>query len=92
MQDILPLFQKGMLMVVWLSMPPLVMAVIAGVLISLVQTVLSIQDQAMPFAVKLLAVGLTLALMGRWIGVELLTLGEQAFSSIATINHRGGLR
>jgi type III secretion protein S len=60
------------------------------VVISLVQTVLSVQDQAMPFAFKLLAVGLALSIVGRWMGVELIQLGEQALRAAATITHRGG--
>jgi type III secretion protein S len=54
----------------------------------MIQTALSVQDQALPFAFKLLAVGLTIAMIGRWVGVEILTLAEQAFQSIAGITNR----
>jgi type III secretion protein S len=89
MNETLAFFQKALLLVVWLTLPPLAVAVLAGVLTSLVQTVLSLQDQALPFAVKLLAVGLTLALVGRWMGVELVTLGDQALQAVATIRLHG---
>jgi type III secretion protein S len=82
-------FQKGMLMVIWLSAPPLAVAVVAGVLVSLVQTLLSVQDQALPFSFKLFAVGLTLALTGRWMGLELLALADQAMQAIATLGYHG---
>jgi type III secretion protein S len=85
MIETLAFFQKGLILVVWLTLPPLAVAVISGVLISLIQTVMSLQDQALPFAAKLLAVGLTLALVGRWMGVELITLGSEALQAIATI-------
>jgi type III secretion protein S len=88
MIETIAFFQKGMLAVVWLSLPPLAVAVVVGVLVSLLQAVLSVQDQSLPFAVKLLAVGVTLALMGRWMGVELLTMGEQAIDAIPLLTHR----
>lgn len=81
-------FQKGLLIVVWLSLPILAVAVVVGVITSMIQTALSVQDQALPFAFKLLAVGLTIAMIGRWVGVEILTLAEQAFQSIAGITNR----
>ncbi|HBV90324.1 MAG TPA: EscS/YscS/HrcS family type III secretion system export apparatus protein [Pantoea sp.] len=80
--DILTLFRQGLLLVVILSAPPLLVAVIAGVIISLVQAAMQLQDQTLPFAIKLVAVGIALALSGRWIGVELLELAQQAFAMI----------
>lgn len=71
-----------MVLVVMLSAPPLVVAVIVGVLISLLQAVMQLQDQTLPFAIKLVAVGLVLAMTGRWIGVELIQLTLLAFNMI----------
>lgn len=89
MVETIALFQKGMLLVLWLSAPPLAVAVLVGVLVSLVQTLLSVQDQALPFSFKLLAVGLTLALCGRWMGVELMLLADQAMQAVATLGYHG---
>lgn len=88
MVETIAFFQKGLLMVVWLSLPPLAVAVLAGVLVSLVQTVLSMQDQSIPFAVKLFAVALVLALSGRWMALQLLALGDQALTALATFGGR----
>jgi type III secretion protein S len=85
MAETLAFLREGLLLVVWLTVPPLATAVVVGVLVSLVQTMLSVQDQALPFAFKLLAVGLVLALCGRWMGVELLALGNKALLAIATV-------
>lgn len=81
--DILTLFKQAMLLVVVLSAPPLLVAVIVGVLISLLQAVMQLQDQTLPFAIKLVAVGIALALTGRWIGIELIQLTNLAFNMIA---------
>ncbi|OPG71738.1 EscS/YscS/HrcS family type III secretion system export apparatus protein [Pseudomonas ogarae] len=81
--DALTLFKEGMLLVVLLSAPPLIVAVVVGVLTSLVQALMQIQDQTLPFGIKLVAVGLTLLVTGRWIGVELLGLLRRAFEMMA---------
>lgn len=78
--DIIYLFKQAMLMVVMLSAPPLAVAVIVGVIVSLLQTVMQLQDQTLPFVIKLVAVGATLALSGRWIGVQLIDLTQSAFT------------
>ncbi|MBM1200997.1 type III secretion system export apparatus subunit SctS [Pseudomonas fragi] len=77
------LFKQGMLLVVVLSAPPLIVAVVVGVLTSLVQALMQVQDQTLPFGIKLLAVGVTLALTGRWIGVELIQLVNLTFDMAA---------
>lgn len=81
--DTLTLFKQAMLLVVVLSAPPLIVAVIVGVLTSLLQAVMQLQDQTLPFAIKLVAVGVALSLTGRWIGVELVQLTQLAFGMIA---------
>ena len=77
------LFKQGMLLVVVLSAPPLIVAVVVGVLTSLVQALMQIQDQTLPFGIKLVAVGITLALTGHWVGVELMQLTQLTFDMAA---------
>ena len=81
--DPIMLFKQGMLLVVVLSAPPLIVAVVVGVLTSLIQALMQIQDQTLPFGIKLVAVGITLALTGRWIGVELMQLTYLTFDMAA---------
>ena len=76
------LFKQGMLLVVVLTAPPLMVAVVVGVLTSLVQALMQIQDQTLPFGIKLVAVGVTLIMTGRWIGVELIQLINLTFEMI----------
>jgi type III secretion protein S len=62
---------KAMMLVLWLSLPPIVVASLVGILFSLVQALTQIQEQTLSFGVKLVAVGLTLYLTARWIGGEI---------------------
>lgn len=87
MVDTLNFFQQGLWMAVMLSAPPLIIATLCGVTVSLIQAVTQIQDQTLPYVVKLVAVAVTLAGMGRWIGVELLQLTELGFALVQTIGH-----
>ena len=76
------LFKQGMLLVVMLTAPPLIVAVVVGVMTSLVQALMQVQDQTLPFGIKLVAVGITLIMTGRWIGVELIQLMNLTFDMI----------
>ena len=81
--DPIVLFKQGMVLVVVLSAPPLIVAVVVGVLTSLVQALMQVQDQTLPFGIKLVAVGITLIMTGRWIGVELIQLMNVTFDMIS---------
>ena len=81
--ETLTLFKQAMMLVVVLSAPPLIVAVVVGVITSLLQAVMQLQEQTLPFAIKLVAVGLALALTGRWIGIELMQLAYLSFSMIS---------
>ncbi|MTV41988.1 type III secretion system export apparatus subunit SctS [Duganella radicis] len=85
MADTLNYFQQGMMMAILLSAPPLIIAAACGVAVSLIQAVTQVQDQTLPYVVKLVAVGCTLAAMGRWIGVELIELTNLAFTMVPDI-------
>jgi type III secretion protein S len=85
MADTLNYFQQGMWLVVMLSAPPLIIATLCGVTVSLLQAVTQIQDQTLPYMVKLVAVAVSLAAMGRWIGVQLIQLTDLAFTMLPAV-------
>ncbi|EJL88976.1 type III secretion protein, HrpO family [Herbaspirillum sp. CF444] len=82
MADTLNFFQQGLWMAVMLAAPPLLIATMCGLVVSLIQAVTQIQDQTLPYVVKLVAVAVTLAGMGRWIGVELIHLTDLALAMV----------
>lgn len=85
MAETLKIFQQGLLLAVLVSAPPLIIAAGCGMVVSLLQAVTQIQDQTFPYVVKLIAVAVTLAVVGRWIGVELIKLSEIAFQLIPNV-------
>lgn len=87
MTETLNYFQQGLWMVIAMSAPPLIIATLFGVVVSLIQAVTSIQDQTLPYVVKLIVVAISLAMMGRWFGSELMQMTNTAFNLITTIRH-----
>lgn len=62
---------KAVYLVLILSMAPILVATLVGLLVSLFQALTQIQEQTLGFAVKLIAVTVTLLLTSRWMGAEL---------------------
>ncbi len=69
--DLVSFLTKALYLVLWLSLPPIIVASVVGTLFSLFQALTQIQEQTLSFAIKLIAVMATLALSARWIGGEL---------------------
>ena len=55
----------------WLSLPVILVAALVGTLVSLLQALTQVQEQTLAFAIKLVAVGITLVFSARWMGGEL---------------------
>ncbi len=69
--DLITYVIQALLLVLILSLPPIVVASVVGILFSLIQALTQIQEQTLSFGVKLVAVGLTLYLTARWMGGEI---------------------
>lgn len=85
--DAINLFQHALVLIVMLSAPPLIVATLIGVGISVLQTLFQIQDQTVPFFIKLVAVSVTLMLTAGWMQSELLMLSNQVFLAIGNSGH-----
>ncbi|HYC37701.1 MAG TPA: type III secretion system export apparatus subunit SctS [Usitatibacter sp.] len=83
--DVVAYVNKALLLVLWLSLPPILVASVVGTLFSLLQALTQIQEQTLSFAVKLIAVGITLALTAHWIGGEIYTYTIVLFDAFPKI-------
>lgn len=79
------LVKQALLLVLWLSLPPVLAASVVGVAVALLQAVTQVQDQTISFGIKLLAAIVAIALTSSWLGAELLNFAEQLFAMIADI-------
>ncbi len=68
-----------------LSLLPIVIATMIGLIVSLLQALTQIQEQTLSFAVKLIAVAVTLLLSMNWMGAELYNYTLSILEHIATV-------
>ena len=71
---------KALYLVMILSLPPIIVASVVGIVLSLIQAITQLQEQTLAFGVKLLAVVLTLFIMGGWLSGEILRYADDIFS------------
>lgn len=80
--ELVNLLSQALYLVLWLSLPPIIVASVVGTLFSLFQALTQIQEQTLSFAIKLIAVMATLALTARWIGGQLFNYTVSIFDAI----------
>lgn len=77
--------KQALLLVLWLSLPAVLVASVVGLAIAFLQAITQVQDQTISFGVKLLAVIVAIALTSTWLGRELMNFADQLFASIQNI-------
>ena len=83
--EVINFTSQALILVLILSLPPIIVAAVVGTLVSLIQALTQIQEQTISFAIKLVAVVVTIALTARWLGVELYNFGRAIMDSIALL-------
>ncbi len=83
--DVVSFFTQALYLVLWLSLPPIVVGSIVGTLFSLFQALTQIQEQTLSFGIKLIAVSVTILLTARWVGGEMFNFTVQIFDSISMV-------
>jgi type III secretion protein S len=76
---------QTMYLVLMLSMPPIAVASVVGLALSLFQAVTQLQEQTLSFGVKLIAVVATLFATSGWIGAELLRFARDILDNFYLI-------
>ncbi|EMG6082492.1 type III secretion system export apparatus subunit SctS [Proteus mirabilis] len=68
---------KAIYLIILLSAAPIAIATFIGLLIGLLQTITQIQEQTLPFGVKLVRVFVCLLMMMGWMGDKLLIYAKE---------------
>ena len=74
--------QTTLILVLKLSLLPIVVATVIGLLVSLLQALTQIQEQTLGFAVKLITISITIMLAANWMGSQLLVFTQEIFLNI----------
>ncbi|MGG4609572.1 EscS/YscS/HrcS family type III secretion system export apparatus protein [Providencia sp. Me31A] len=78
MDEIVYVSNKAMLLIVILSAIPVIVATVVGLLVGLIQTVTQLQEQTLPFGIKLLAVFGSLFMISGWLADKLMNYATEA--------------
>ncbi|MCR5129299.1 MAG: flagellar biosynthesis protein FliQ [Lachnospiraceae bacterium] len=81
------IMSDAMYTVVITALPPLLISMVIGLLISIFQTVTSIQEQTLTFVPKLLAIFLTLMVGGNWMLNNMITFMKDLWSDFSIYIH-----
>ena len=77
MNDLVFAGNKTLYLILILVAWPIIVATLVGLLIGLFQTVTQLQEQTLPFGIKLLAVSICLFLLSGWYGETLLGFSRE---------------
>ena len=83
--QVLDIAKDAIYYIIICSAPVLIISLVVGLIISIFQTVTSIQEQTLTFVPKIIAVFLTLMLLAGWIGNNLTDFMNDLWGSFNTL-------
>jgi len=77
--EIYQLSYQSLLLILLLSGPPILISTLLGLVVAIFQAATQIQEQTLSFMVKLIAVILTLFVMGGWLAAQIMQFTNNIF-------------
>jgi type III secretion protein S len=84
-QNILDITREGLLIVLWVSLPVVVVSTVTSLLVAVLQAVTQIQDQSIGQSIRLIAVMVSIVATAGWLGRDVLRFAERAFHTLSTL-------
>ena len=81
--DVTAIASDALFLIIEVSAPILLVSLIVGLIISIFQTVTSIQEQTLTFVPKIIAVFLTLILLGNWVLTQITEFMNRLWSNFS---------
>jgi type III secretion protein S len=81
--QVIQLSYQALLLILILSAPPILVSMFFGIIVAIFQAATQIQEQTLSFTIKLVAVTLTLMLLGGWLGAQIMEFSGNIFSNFA---------
>ncbi|MBR1770998.1 MAG: flagellar biosynthesis protein FliQ [Lachnospiraceae bacterium] len=79
---------KALFLIIQVSLPPLLVSLVIGLLVSIFQTATSIQEQTLTFVPKIVGVFLTLTLIGGWMMTKMVEFTTEMWQDFSLYIHR----
>jgi type III secretion protein S len=81
--EIYQLSYQALLLILILSGPPILISMLFGLIVAIFQAATQIQEQTLSFTVKLVAVILTLVMMGGFLSAQITQYAQTIFQNFA---------
>jgi flagellar biosynthetic protein FliQ len=85
-EAVIRIVREGLLLILLLSGGPLLASILTGFVVSLLQATTQIQEQTLTYVPKLVAVFLSLMVLGPWILYQTVRFTTVLFDSIAQVH------
>lgn len=82
-ETVVDIIQSALIVTLKASLPMLIVSLVVGLIISVIQTVTSIQEQTLTFVPKLVAVFMTLGLLGSFIFGTVINFTIELFNNFS---------
>lgn len=79
---------EALFLIIKVALPVLLVSLIVGLVVSIFQTVTSIQEQTLTFVPKIIAIFLALVLFGQWMMNSMVEFMVELWSSFTVYIHR----
>lgn len=83
--DILTLTREGLLVVLWVSLPVVIVSTMTALVVATLQTVTQIQDQSIGQSLRQIAVMLCIVVTAGWCGLQVQGFAEHAFQVLGAL-------
>lgn len=81
--EVVAIANRALFIIIEVSAPVLIISMVVGLIISIFQTVTSIQEQTLTFVPKVLAIFLVIMLTGHWMMTEMVNLMIELWSDFS---------
>jgi flagellar biosynthesis protein FliQ len=82
---IIRILREGLLLILLVSAPPMLVSMLVGLIVGIFQATTQIQEQTLSYVPKLIAVFLTLAIVGPWTLTQAVRFTTVIFESIPLV-------
>jgi flagellar biosynthesis protein FliQ len=85
-EAIISILRQGLYLVLMVSAIPMAAALVTGLIISILQATTQIQEQTLSYVPKVVAVSLSLAIVGPWMLKEVVQFAQMILNSIPLVH------
>lgn len=87
-EAVVDIAKEALFLIIEVSLPVLLVSLVIGLIVSIFQTVTSIQEQTLTFVPKIVCVFLALALAGGWMMTKMVEFTTQLWGDFSLYIHR----